>query len=198
MVVRMAAVVGALGLAACSDGEGGDKGPGGGGGDSGSPDTTCPSTFTGPVLLADLAVTCDADGAIDFYAETAGWAGGGKVFAIDSASAVPWTEEHDLESAERDPCGAWDHLHRVVPARASTASTTTALYERNVSSFFTCDAHIDAGVMTYAFAVLDDAGAVIDCVIAGADPQGLADGTYAPAFVEEPSFDLTACDLGAL
>ncbi|MEQ1567303.1 MAG: hypothetical protein ABMA64_16800 [Myxococcota bacterium] len=162
--------------------------------DTGPCTNCCGSEPTGPASIATLALTCEAD-ALTWFTETAGWAGSGRVFAVDTASTTPWSEEHDLALFDDDACLTWAQLAVTVPARAGSETGTAPTYERNVSSNLTCDG-LDG--VTVAFALVDTSGAALECVAAGHDPQGLVDGTYDAFVPNDPSWDLAGCDLGAL
>jgi len=128
--------------------------------DSGGTDTdstdACPTTFPGPTTVQSASVTCNGE-VVTIDVETAGWTGDGYVYMLETANNMPWAEEHDLTSYDFDPCGAWDKLDVELTGGADP-------WERNVGSLFTCAAHFEGPVMTYAAAVLDVSGAFADCM----------------------------------
>lgn len=153
----------------------------------------CTTEYSGPVTVQEANVTCAADVAtIDVMTE--GWTGGGYVYTIETANAQPWADEHDLTSYEFDPCGAYDKLKVEL-----TAGEELANLARNESTLFTCDNHYNAGVLTYAAAVLDLQGAVADCMAWGDDPDAVINGTVLSPYNYEtgPTFDPSDCVAGA-
>lgn len=146
-----------------------------------------------PVSLGVFVVDCPTPDTVRFYAETVGLASAGVVFQQETANAEPqWSDEHDLVSIDADPAGAWTHLELQI-ADGSTLGNPFADWERNVSTAFTCAAHITGPghVMSWVFAVYDTSGAVAGCVAFGNDGQGVLDAAYVR--IDEPSFDVGSC-----
>jgi hypothetical protein len=185
----------ALAAAACN-GDVGDK-SGETGGTGG-----CEDVYDGPISITMVDVTCDGADNVRFSAETEGWTAGGDVFAIDTRNVNPFSEEHSLEVYEHDECGFWDRLERIVTTTPYPAPNPVEPgYEADVSSLFSCSDHYEAGqpVMTYAFFVYDDAGALADCYVAGHDAAGLINGDYDDDFITEPTNPIDPpCEAGTL
>jgi hypothetical protein len=187
----IALIAGLVALAGCPDAtksESGDSSP--------TPTTTC-DPVTGDTLIYEVAVTCDGDDNVTFWASTTGWVqqgGDNSVYAIDSANNQSWSESHPIDTnLNRDACGAYDEIELTIPTQAYGGGATTGAYVPGVESFFTCDAHYnDPAVMNYAFAIVDINGAYADCFAFGHDPAGLVAGDYSGAGAT-PDMDLSLC-----
>jgi hypothetical protein len=177
-------------LAACSGPDDKD-----GSGDTATPGTEeCPGgVYTGPVLIVDYSVTCDANDVVTYFVETDGWTANGRVFSQETSNTPAYSDEHDLMSYEYDECQAWDRLDTVLTTGASAPAT------ENVSTVFSCANHFnDPAVMSYAAQVYDLDGNPAHCVAWGDDPQGMIDNTASAGDrTTEPSFPLSGCEIGS-
>lgn len=109
----------------------------------------------------------------------------GVVFQQDTSSPGPGqlAEEHDLL-----PNDLGDAVEReLVPDVQSPT--------RNESTAFSCvtDQLTRQDRVTFAFGLVDETGALVDCLAGGHDPRGLVDGTYQGLAAVEPSFPLSLC-----
>lgn len=106
------------------------------------------------------------------------------IYATDNANYPPWSDNHDL--VETAP-GVWS-----VDLIAGASFPTT----RNVDTLFDCVFHINDVVMSYAIAGFDANGAQLDCLVSGADPVGIVDGSnQGVGEPVDPLFDLVNCHL---
>jgi hypothetical protein len=158
----------------------------------------CPEGFNdAPPRITAASVGCDGRPEVVFAAETDAWVGANNaVFAMETANSFPWSEDHPISPDGRNygPCGEYDTLEAVLSTRPyGTSDPDTAVYAPGVSSYFTCEAHYDNSVMTYAVSVSDLDGNFSDCFAFGHDPRGLVAGDYDQDFINAPSFDLSAC-----
>jgi hypothetical protein len=160
--------------------------------DTGAPVEPCApvgtGTFAGPTTIYATAVTCNApEDHVEYHICAQGPAAGGAVFAEETGNPEPnWSDDHTLELTDSDALGWWTELARRLETGASLGS-----WAPNVSTLFRCRAHFESTVMTYAFAVYDGDGNVVDCVVWGHDPAAMIDGTLAR--VNDPPFDLAGC-----
>lgn len=151
--------------------------------------------YSGPVTVQEASVSCGvfpgaAGERVRFYARTEGWTANGWVFSQDTANPVPnWSDTHDLESYQWDACGYQDELEQVLDQGALVGTWAT-----NESTVFTCAAHFEGGVMSYAVGVKDLDGNLADCFSWGHDPWAMIQGTSAR--INEPGFDLDDCVIG--
>jgi hypothetical protein len=120
----------------------------------------------------------------------------------DTQNTPAWGENHDLFSYEFDECQEWDHL-AFGPNGTETLNPVTdyAQQEPNVSTLYDCD-YIngeggDPSVMSYAAQVDDLDGNPAHCIAWGQDPEGMIDGSASGGDrSNEPSFDLSGCEIG--
>jgi hypothetical protein len=159
--------------------------------DEGSRDSApepCPEETIPPlVAISSVNVACDGEGSLRYQVEAVAVPSAAFVFTqatsrsdeLESQAA----DNHSLALVEQDRCGAWSLLERVLQEGAAEGVMDS-------STAFTC-AEQEAGELTHAFGVLDEAGVVAACVVIGHDPTGLVDGVYRRAV--EPGFDLSSC-----
>jgi hypothetical protein len=136
--------------------------------------------YEGPITITEVEVTC-AGTAATISANTDGVTGGGWSYATDSANNPPFEENHPLTSTGADPTCNTDVV--------GVSLTVGPDYTPGSGTIFTCDDHYnDAAVMTYAVAVSDDTGALVDCWAWGVNATEFIAGTLGA-----PDFDATQC-----
>ena len=108
------------------------------------------------VKVVSASAGCDPlDEAWTFTARTDGWVGFGVIDVFRTADQQ--SEQHTLFIVASDPGGGWDEL-------------SSGPLLANVDSQFDCVA--DAATLSFVVRVRDGDGALLDCAVWGADPQG--------------------------
>lgn len=158
-------------------------------------DTGCPAEPK-VVTITGGDINCDTTTQVTFTVNTTGVPEDGTVFSQETGNTTPnWSDEHDLVVSSADACGQDAELTQTLATGAAVAD-----WAPNQSTVFQCtaDTHFDADVMTYAFRVYDDTGALLDCLVAGNNPGGLIDGSIDR--VNDPSnpTELAGCATGSL
>ncbi|MEM6926124.1 MAG: putative metal-binding motif-containing protein [Myxococcota bacterium] len=111
----------------------------------------------------------------------------GIVYLADTGFVPAFGDEHDLFPVAPDGDGLDAELTQELGI-----SDIGGLERNSTTIFFSCDQFFDAGIMTYAVAIYDDADTLLDCVVTGSDPGDFLTGTF-PETGLEPSFDTTSC-----
>jgi hypothetical protein len=148
--------------------------------------TGCDKGGSDSLIITGYDVTCSGD-KVTFSVQTdGGEAKDGLVFTQETANATPqYSDEHDVLSTGPDA------LKLTIDAGVAFDDAV-----RNEGTVFSCDQHFNSPgqVLTYAFGVYGDGGAIVDCLVGGHDPQGLKNGDYGDR-INEPSgeFDLGKC-----
>ncbi|HHO49383.1 MAG TPA: hypothetical protein ENK18_00565 [Deltaproteobacteria bacterium] len=142
----------------------------------------CATPYGGPVLIKEAYIRCETPGSVLFRARTDGLTSGGLIFSQETGNSdliAQWSDEHELESVDADPCGRYDEL-----TRSLITGVPAEDWELNVATSFRCDSvggypyHHNADVMSYAMRIYDRDGALADCIAGGDDPNGMINGTY--------------------
>ncbi|MEQ1502022.1 MAG: hypothetical protein ABMB14_07310 [Myxococcota bacterium] len=166
-------------MAACA-GDDTTKDSGETGATDGDADTDTDSDADADPTVDSITASCSGT-TITYSAGITGSPDTAMIYAVDAANVNPWGDNNDLTGTD------WS----VALADGTTLADPTVDYERNVSTVFTCADHIDAGVMSYAVAIFDAAGAQIDCLATGDDAASLIDSSIEG--FNAPDFDISAC-----
>lgn len=173
-----------FGLISC----GGDKTSDTGTETGGDADTDADSDSDADTDTGSDAAEVTAQGAacagtvVTYTASTTGTVDKVIVFATDNGNADAYSDNHELTAG--GAAGEWSADVDIV-AFGSQGPTST---------IFTCDDHYNAtptSPMSFAVAAFDGATQV-DCVVWGADTEGLVNGTNIGT-AEPPDMDLSAC-----
>ncbi|MEQ1506947.1 MAG: hypothetical protein ABMB14_32265 [Myxococcota bacterium] len=158
--------------------------------DSGTDSGTC-NWFQGPTTITRVSVDCTGS-TVRFEADTEGWTDGGWVFSQETENGPSqWSDTHDLDSYEYEPCNQSDKLEQELSTGASVEG-----WQIDQSTVFTCADHYNVPVMTYAFGVKDVDGNLVDCAAFGEDVQGMISNSAGDR-VNDPDFDISDCEQSA-
>lgn len=105
---------------------------------------------------------------------TTAWTGGAQ---FDVFGPGPWAESHPVLLVDSSPAGAWDE-YSVGPLLEGVSQDDQAA---GVSTVFDCAT--DADQTTQVIRISDRFGAVVDCVVWGADPTAAQSVLQDPAVV---------------
>ncbi|HHO49839.1 MAG TPA: hypothetical protein ENK18_02960 [Deltaproteobacteria bacterium] len=141
--------------------------------DVGLSDPSCEERYTGPLVVDRLSGSCDGDDQLKIVLKTRGWASRAVWTVVGTAAQQPWIESHVLESADFDPCGAWDEL------RLEGIVTGGGTWSPGEQTRFSCDQLLHTPpLLTRVIQLYALDGSLAECLASGHDPAGLLTGGY--------------------
>lgn len=154
------------------------------------PETPVP-TPDGEGIIVEAGLGCTADGIATYEAIADGLVAGGRIYQVETGNSnMHWTENHTLEVGDPDDDGLGIRVERILLDGRHVYGPDEQ--ETDFNTLFECENHLlYPGVMTFAYAVEDLSGAIVDCIVFGEDPEELITPTEDRVY--EPDFDLAQC-----